>query len=132
VIRLNPEQLVFLTERHLATLTTLRPDGTPHVVPVAPVWDAAGGRLLVTAMDGSAKVRNIEASPGPARVAVCQVEGGRWLTLEGTATVSRDPLVVADAERRHAVRHHVLEPDPQRVVVVVAVDHVMSSDYMAP
>lgn len=131
MVRLNPEQLVFLTERHLATLTTLRADGTPHVVPVAPVWDQDGGRLLVTTQDGSAKVRHIEASRGPARVAVCQVEGGRWLTLEGSATVSRDPLVVAEAERRHAVRHHVLAPDPHRVVVVVEVDRVMSSDYMA-
>lgn len=132
MLRLNPEQLVFLTERHLATLTTLRPDGTPHVVPVAPTWDPDGGRLLITTRDGSAKVRNVEASAGPARVAVCQVAGGRWLTLEGTATVSRDPLVVADAERRHAVRHHTLEPDPRRVVVVVVVDRAMSSDYMAP
>ena len=26
--------LTFLTERHLATLTTLHADGSPHVVPV--------------------------------------------------------------------------------------------------
>jgi hypothetical protein len=31
---LAPEVLAFLAERHLATLTTLRPDGTPHVVAV--------------------------------------------------------------------------------------------------
>ena len=31
MIHLTPEQHVFVTERHLATLTTLRPDGTPHV-----------------------------------------------------------------------------------------------------
>jgi F420H(2)-dependent biliverdin reductase len=30
----GPELLAFLVERHLATLTTLRPDGSPHVVPV--------------------------------------------------------------------------------------------------
>ncbi|MEV0780869.1 pyridoxamine 5'-phosphate oxidase family protein, partial [Streptomyces sp. NPDC050428] len=28
------EYLAFWHERHLSTLTTLRPDGTPHVVPV--------------------------------------------------------------------------------------------------
>ena len=28
------DALDFLTERHLATLTTLRRDGSPHVVPV--------------------------------------------------------------------------------------------------
>ena len=31
---LTPEMLAFLAERHLATLTTLRGDGSPHVVPV--------------------------------------------------------------------------------------------------
>jgi PPOX class probable F420-dependent enzyme len=131
VIRLTPEQQVFLTERHLATLTTLRPNGTPHVVPVAAVWDAETGRLLVTTRDGSVKVRNVAASPGPARAALCQVNGGRWLTLEGVATISKNPDDVADAERRHRLRHHALEPDPRRVVLAIAVDRVMGSDYMA-
>lgn len=129
-MRLTPEQVVFLTERHLATLTTIRPDGTPHVVPVAATWDAEAGRVLVTTTDGSVKVRNVEAATGPARAAVCQVSGGRWLTLEGVATISRDPAVVREAERRHAVRHHRLEPDPRRVVLEVAVDRVLGSDYM--
>ena len=38
---LGPGALGFLTERHLATLTTLRADGTPHVVPVAWIYNAA-------------------------------------------------------------------------------------------
>ncbi|WP_308249751.1 pyridoxamine 5'-phosphate oxidase family protein [Sphaerisporangium fuscum] len=33
----------FLAEPHLATLTTLRPDGTPHVVAVRFTWDGAAG-----------------------------------------------------------------------------------------
>jgi hypothetical protein len=32
--RLTDDVLGFLTERHLATLTTLRRDGSPHVVAV--------------------------------------------------------------------------------------------------
>src|SRR5690606_37891896 len=48
VIHLTPEQHVFVTERHLATLTTLRPDGTPHVVPVGFTWDPAAGVLRIT------------------------------------------------------------------------------------
>lgn len=133
MVRLTPEQLVFLTERHLATLTTLRPDGTPHVVPVAPTWDPDTGRLLVTTDDGSVKVRNVEAAlavGAAARAAVCQVQGGRWLTLEGTATVLRDPDAIADAEARHARRHHALAPDARRVVLAIEVDRVLGSDYM--
>ncbi|MEO2108984.1 MAG: pyridoxamine 5'-phosphate oxidase family protein, partial [Actinomycetota bacterium] len=39
--------LAFLTERHLATLTTLRPDGTPHVVPVGFTWDPDGPTVRI-------------------------------------------------------------------------------------
>jgi F420H(2)-dependent biliverdin reductase len=129
VIRLTPEQHVFLTERHLATLTTLRPDGSPHVVPVAPVWDAESGCVEILTRDGSVKVRNVEAGSS-LRAAVCQVDGGRWLTLEGAATISRDPADVAAAEARHARRHRTVDPDPRRVVLSVVVDRVLGSSYM--
>ena len=36
---LDPDDLAFLAERHLATLTTLRPDGSPHVVAVGFSYD---------------------------------------------------------------------------------------------
>lgn len=121
---------MFVTERHLATLTTLRPDGTPHVVPVGFTWDPDAGVLLITTRDGSAKVRNVDAAAGAARVAVCQVDGGRWLTFEGVATVVRDPDEVSDAMRRYAVRYRTLHHDPRRVVLRVAVDRVLGSDYM--
>lgn len=133
MIHLTPEQHVFVTERHLATLTTLRPDGTPHVVPVGFTWDPGEGLLRITTRTASAKVRHVEqgGTPGrPARAAVCQVDGGRWLTFEGAVTVSRDPDEVAEAVRRYAVRYRQVEPDPRRVVLRVQVDRVLGSDYM--
>ena len=102
----------------------------PHVVPVAFTWDAEHGVLRITTRDRTAKVRHIEAGTGGARVAVCQVDGGRWLTLEGVATVLRDPTEVTEAMRRYAVRYQALEADPERVVLRVAVDRVLGSDYM--
>ena len=133
MIHLTPEQHVFVTERHLATLTTLRPDGSPHVVPVGFTWDPDMGVLRITTRDGSTKVRNVERGTGPgsgARVALCQVDGGRWLTFEGTMVVSRDPEEIADAMRRYAVRYRHLEPDPRRIVLRLAVERVLGSDYM--
>jgi F420H(2)-dependent biliverdin reductase len=132
VVHLTPEQLVFVTERHLATLTTLRADGTPHVVPVGFTWDPDRGVLRITTRDGSAKVRNIEgrAADGPVRAAVCQVQGGRWLTLEGTVSVSRERAEVVEAMRRYAARYRTLQEDPRRIVLRLAVDRVMGSDYM--
>src|ERR687898_142980 len=59
-MRLDPAALpddavAFLTERHLATLTTLRPDGTPHVVPVGFTWDADAGLARVITSGQSRK-----------------------------------------------------------------------------
>lgn len=129
---LTPEQTVFVTERHLATLTTLRADGTPHVVPVAFTWDADAQLVRITTERTSVKARNIVAAEadGVARVAVCQVDGGRWLTFEGTATVSDDADDVAEAVRRYAVRYRPLDPNPERVVLLVRPDRVLGSGYM--
>lgn len=130
---LSPEARVFVSERHLATLTTSRPDGTPHVVPVAFTWDQEAGVARITTMRRAVKVRNIRAAVAAhevARVAICQVHGGRWLTLEGTAEIVDDAAEVAEAVRRYAVRYRPLEAEPERVVVRVTVDRVMGSDYM--
>lgn len=134
MLRLNPEQLVFVTERHLATLTTLRADGSPHVVPVAFTWDADAGLARITARRGSVKVANARRrgpEGAPPRAAVCQVDGGRWLTLEGTLAVSEDPDEVADAVARHVRRYWPLDPEPDRVVLRLTPDKVMASTYMA-
>ncbi|MEG3614833.1 MULTISPECIES: pyridoxamine 5'-phosphate oxidase family protein [Isoptericola] len=132
--RLNPEQLVFVTERHLATLTTLRANGTPHVVPVAFTWDPDLGIARITARRGSVKARNARR-PGPdgepPRAALCQVDGGRWLTLEGTLEAVEDPDAVAEAVRRYAQRYRQVQYDPDRIVLHLHVDRTMSSAYMA-
>ena len=51
--------LGFLAERHLATLTTLRPDGSPHVVAVGFTWDADAGLARVITFAPSRKARNL-------------------------------------------------------------------------
>jgi len=118
---LPAEATVFLTERHLATLTTRRPDGTPHVVPVGFTWDAATGLARVITSGASRKAAHAEGD----RVALCQVDGARWLTLEGKATVIADPDRVAEAVRRYAGRYRQPRVNPERVVIEVAVDRIM-------
>src|SRR3954463_12240880 len=96
----GPDVLAFLTERHLATLATLRPDGTPHVVPVGVTYDPATRTARVITSGSSAKAQ--PARVGQRRAAVCPAEGRRWLTLEGTATVKDDAASVREAEQRYA------------------------------
>ncbi len=57
--RLPDEVLAFLDERHLATLTTLRPDGSPHVVAVGFTWDDDAGLARVITFAPSRKARNV-------------------------------------------------------------------------
>ena len=116
----------FWTERHLCTLTTLRPDGTPHVVAVGATLDPESGLARVITSGTSAKVRHIRA--GADRVAICQVDGARWSTVEGLAVVRDDPAAVAEAERRYAARYRPPRPNPRRVVIEVTVGRVLGSN----
>ena len=114
--------LEFLREYHLASLTTLRADGSPHVVPVGFSWDPEAGLVRIITRAGSQKVRN--AARG-GRAAVSQVDGGRWLTLEGTITVTQDPDRVAEAVRRYAERFRQPEPREDRVALEITVERVL-------
>ena len=121
---LPDDVLAFLGEYQLATLTTMRPDGTPHVVAVGFSFDPADGLARVITFAGSKKARNVAASPG-SRAAVCQVDGGRWLTLEGTATVTDDPGRVAAAVAGYAGRYRQPGERDDRVAIEIQVDRVL-------
>lgn len=115
---------LFLRERHLATLTTLRPDGSPHVVAVGFTWDDEAGLVRIISFASSRKARNIAASPG-SRAAVCQVDGGRWLTLEGTAVVTDERSRVTDAVDRYTERYRLPGEREDRVAIEITVDRVL-------
>jgi F420H(2)-dependent biliverdin reductase len=120
---LGPEVLAFLAERHLATLTTLRADGSPHVVPVGFSYDPETRLARVITSGDSMKARNADR-PG-AIAALCQVERARWLTLSGAIRVERDRDAVVDAERRYAERYRQPRVNPKRVVLVVDVTRIL-------
>ena len=121
-IEITAEMATFLSERHLATLTTLRNDGSPHVVAVGFTFDEPAGIARVITFAGSVKARN--AGRG-GRAAVCQVDGGRWATLEGAVRLASDPATVADAVSRYAARYRQPKQRTDRVVVEITVDRVL-------
>jgi len=126
IVRLsNEELLAFWTERHLCTLTTLRRDGSPHVVAVGATLDPAAGLARVISSAGSAHVRHVRA--GQTRVAICQLDGGRWSTVEGLAVVRDDPSSVAEGEKRYAARYRIPRPNPERIVLEISVTKVLGS-----
>ncbi|MGH1561206.1 pyridoxamine 5'-phosphate oxidase family protein [Mumia sp. DW29H23] len=121
----DPALVAFMGEYHLATLTTLRADGSPHVVPVGVTYDAATRTARVITREGSVKVRNVDAAGGEARVAFGHLDGPHWVTLEGVARVSRDADEIAEAVRRYALRYRPPRENSERVAIVVDVDRIM-------
>ena len=51
----------FLSSEPVVWLSTVRPDGAPHLVPIWFTWD--GSSLLVFSKPGAQKVRNLRANP---------------------------------------------------------------------
>ncbi|ETZ42614.1 hypothetical protein L837_4865 [Mycobacterium avium MAV_061107_1842] len=97
--RLTDDALAFLSERHLAMLTTLRADNSPHVVAVGFTFDPKTHIARVITTGGSQKA--INADRGGLAV-LSQVDGARWLSLEGRSKVNSDVDAVRDAELRYA------------------------------
>ena len=114
--------LAFLREYHLASLTTSRADGSPHVVPVGFSYDDTSRTVRIITFASSQKYRT--ALRG-GRAAVSQVDGGRWLTLEGTVSGTDDPARVALAVEGYAARYRQPGERPDRVAVEIAVDRIM-------
>jgi PPOX class probable F420-dependent enzyme len=122
--RLTSDALAFLTERHLAMMTTLRADNSPHVVAVGFTFDPATHIARVITSGGSQKAVN--AQRGGVAV-LSQVDGARWLSLEGKSRVNTDADAVRDAERRYAQRYRTPRENPKRVVIEVQIQRVLGS-----
>ena len=119
---LDDDVLTFVRERHLATLTTLRADGSPHVVPVGFGYDHDARVVRVITSPGSQKVANADRG---GRAAVSQVDGGRWLTFEGDVQVVRDPASVAAAVAAYTERYQEPRKRPDRVALEIHVDRIL-------
>ncbi len=90
---LDDSVMEFLKERHLATLTTLRTDGSPHVVAVGFSYDPDARVARVITWATSQKAINVGRMEAAGQHgAVCQVDGGRWLTLEGPVRLVTDDV----------------------------------------
>lgn len=124
--RLSADVLGFLGEYHLATLTTLRADGSPHVVAVGFSYDAAARIARVITWAGSQKSRNAERmQTAGQRAAVCQVDGGRWLSLEGPVRLVTDAPGIRAGVDGYAARYRQPGERDDRVVIEIDVDRIL-------
>ncbi|WP_145813755.1 pyridoxamine 5'-phosphate oxidase family protein [Kribbella amoyensis] len=122
------EFVEFWTARRLCMLSTVRKNGTVHVVMVGATVDWDAGIVRVICSGGSHKARQIrDAGAAGAAVAVSQTEAGKWSTLEGRAVVSADPERVAEGVRRYTERYRAPRVNPERVVLEITVTKVFGN-----
>jgi PPOX class probable F420-dependent enzyme len=121
---LDPAVLAFLAERHLGILTTLRADGSPHSVPVGFAFESEALLVRIITQRTSVKARHAERG---GRASVAQVDGARWLTLEGTARLAVAPAEVEQAVAAYAVRYQAPRASGSagRAAIEISVDRVL-------
>ncbi len=125
-ITLSSENMEFVTERHLASLTIVTSSGRPHVTPVGFTWDEKENLVRIITWAGSTKAKLLDRSPEPLRAAVCQVDGGRWITFEGNATVTADPERCQEGTSRYAKRYSPpKDRGEDRRVIEICVDRIL-------
>ena len=121
----------FITDRYLAVRTLVRPNGQPHTTPVGFTWDQAAGLARVITWSGSMKSRLLEA--GELAGTICQLDGGRWVTLEGPCSVTGEPGACADAVARYAARYtQPKDRGSERRVITMVVERILASGGLSP
>ena len=121
----------FITDRYLAVLTLVRPNGQPHTTPGGFTWDQAAGLARVITWSGSMKSRLLEA--GELAGTICQLDGGRWVTMEGPCSVTGEPGACADAMARYAARYtQPKDRGSERRVITMAVERILASGGLSP
>ncbi len=119
---LEPGVREFLRERHLAVLVTQRADSSPHAVAVGFTYEPTTRVVRVITRAASVKAANAERG---GRAAVSQVDGPRWLTLEGTVRLVTEPEQVRRAVAAYAERYRMPAERDDRVVVEIVVDRIL-------
>lgn len=119
---LSDDGVRFVTDYHLATLSTMGPSGGIHVVAVG--FTFIDGIVRVITSDGSQKVRNIERD---GRATVAQIAGPQWLSIAGHAVIEREADAVAYAVELYAGRYRQPRENPKRVVIRLTPDKLMGS-----
>lgn len=119
---LSEAGIEFVRERHIGTLSTLAPWGGIHAVAVG--FTLHDGLLRIITSRDSQKVRNVRRD-GTATIS--QVDGARWLSFQGTATVHDDPDEVALAVALYAERYRQPRVNPLRVTIVHTPTRLMGS-----
>ena len=81
--------------------------------------------LLITSSGTASDRTTPRKVPTTQRAAVCQVDGGRWLSLEGPVGLVTDPDGVRAGVEGYAARYRQPKERNDRVVIEIAVERIL-------
>ena len=115
----------FLEQPFVATVTTLRPDGSPHSTIV---WVDANGGLSFNTATGRAKERHLRRDPRISLLVVDPENTYKWVAVSGKAELTTDG---ADDQIDKLAKKYLgkdeytsRKPGEQRVTVRIHAEHV--------
>ena len=82
---LTPAVRAFLDEPHYAVIATINESGMPQLTAIW--YELEGNEVLMNTAAGRLKHRNLQRDP---RLSICVVDGERYVTLYGRATLIDD------------------------------------------
>jgi PPOX class probable F420-dependent enzyme len=124
---LDDNARTFLEQPFVGTLTTLRPDGSPHSTVV---WVDANGGLSFNTAVGRAKERHLRTDPRVSLLVVDPEDTYKWVAVDGTAELTTEG---ADGQIDQLAKKYLGQdeypwrnPAEQRITVRIHVEHVDS------
>jgi PPOX class probable F420-dependent enzyme len=124
---LTDEEGRFLKEKNLATVATIRKDGSPQLTPTWIDWD--GENVLINTAEGRAKPRNIRRNPVVGVQVIDRDDPYRWLAVSGPAEITDEGAEEHINELSHRYNdgrdYHYVEGE-KRLIVRVKPERVTS------
>lgn len=97
-----------LRKSHNYYVMTVRPDATPHAMPVWGIW--VGGRFYFSTGAKSVKARNLVANTS---CVICTDKAAEAVVVEGTAAPISDAARIAALSPAYAKKYKSFELDPK-------------------
>jgi PPOX class probable F420-dependent enzyme len=132
MLKLKEEQKRFLAENpFVGTVTTLRPDGSPHSTVV---WvDVEDGKVSFNTARGRAKPTYLELDPRASLLVVDPNDPYKWVSVSGPVELTEEG---ADAQIDKLAKKYIgqdeypwRDPQEQRVKVLIEPDKVDASGF---
>jgi len=124
---LTDEQAQLLKGKNLATVATVRRDGSAQLTPVWIDWD--GENVVFNTAEGRVKPRNIRRNPVVSVQVVDHDDPYRWISVTGPAEIVEDGAEehINELAHRYRGRDYSYVPGEKRLIVRIRPERVNAS-----